>query len=682
MMEPQISPLARRLAEENSIDWRVINGTGPEGRVIERDILTYLARIMSGEIDPPSLPDASEQPPSHGMTMPDLGSVSNLAAASAGMAKEGIDLSSLLNPSGDSSSQSSLSQPSVDQRTVTQSTVTQSSPNQHFAPAANPDLVPPILETGLATAPLSFGEPVMEATPVQADAPSSLDQISFGDAPAFEAAPAFKATPAFELPAVPAFELADATLETPSPVLESAPSHDDFISLSPDLETATPSFETPTPEVAAVPMAASAHNDSWSFPPPLSVADSGVEFEIDIDSFDDLPDAPPAIHTPSLGDSEPISAVSDVTALSSLEEDLVLDVPSDFEQAAATDSVMLEDGGLHDDLVIGEFAPVAQPEPAIQTSDDFELDLDEPLAASVSPSDTALPEDIFALEPVPSTPDPMPAAALDLPDFELNPPAPTFDIAAPLAATAAVVAPVAAFNLMDSSDAVIEPAHLEPVAIEAPQAEPAMQHQPEAASAPVVSAPAAVDSSPTPASQPVQTEPVPTPASSQPAAHQTVSGGFYQGFAVRRHFDASALTVMRDQLSKVLNGREIPLEVFLARAAQHHLGALGVTDRVTLARLGDHLEAMNAPALHHSFLEALQSAARATPGAAEGLMVLDASHLGADDLVLPAGQPLLTLNVKGEYGHLSLAGDLPATRAAEFLGKVAEALEVPVSLVI
>jgi resuscitation-promoting factor RpfA len=63
MMEIQISPLAKRLAEENSIDWRVIRGTGPEGRVIERDILTYLAKIMSGEIDPPALPDASETPP-------------------------------------------------------------------------------------------------------------------------------------------------------------------------------------------------------------------------------------------------------------------------------------------------------------------------------------------------------------------------------------------------------------------------------------------------------------------------------------------------------------------------------------------------------------------------------------------------------------------------------------------
>jgi hypothetical protein len=63
-------------------------------------------------------------------------------------------------------------------------------------------------------------------------------------------------------------------------------------------------------------------------------------------------------------------------------------------------------------------------------------------------------------------------------------------------------------------------------------------------------------------------------------------------------------------------------------------------------------------------------------------MAVDASHLGVDDLVIPSAQPVLSLNVKGEYGHLSLAGNLSATNAAQFLGAVAEYLEMPVSLVI
>ena len=50
-MEPEISPLAKRLAEENNVDWRGLNGSGADGRILERDVLEYLARVMSGEED-------------------------------------------------------------------------------------------------------------------------------------------------------------------------------------------------------------------------------------------------------------------------------------------------------------------------------------------------------------------------------------------------------------------------------------------------------------------------------------------------------------------------------------------------------------------------------------------------------------------------------------------------------
>lgn len=53
-MEPDIAPLAKRLAEENNVNWRQLSGSGPSGRVVERDVLEYLARVMAGEeaIDP------------------------------------------------------------------------------------------------------------------------------------------------------------------------------------------------------------------------------------------------------------------------------------------------------------------------------------------------------------------------------------------------------------------------------------------------------------------------------------------------------------------------------------------------------------------------------------------------------------------------------------------------------
>lgn len=54
MSEPQITNLARRLAEQNNVDWRRLSGSGPDGSVLERDVLDYLARVMAGEeaVDP------------------------------------------------------------------------------------------------------------------------------------------------------------------------------------------------------------------------------------------------------------------------------------------------------------------------------------------------------------------------------------------------------------------------------------------------------------------------------------------------------------------------------------------------------------------------------------------------------------------------------------------------------
>jgi hypothetical protein len=97
-MDENITPLAKKLAEENSIDWRFIRGTGPDGKVIERDILSYLARIMSGELDLPAMPDASEPagPAAGSANMPDMGQVANFDLMSASMAKEGVDLNSML----------------------------------------------------------------------------------------------------------------------------------------------------------------------------------------------------------------------------------------------------------------------------------------------------------------------------------------------------------------------------------------------------------------------------------------------------------------------------------------------------------------------------------------------------------------------------------------------------------
>lgn len=89
MSEVKITPLARRLAEENGIDWRQIQGTGPDGTVVERDILAFLARVMAGEVN---LPPAPEE------VAPAAGAVPNMAQAQAVLAKEGVQLGDLVPP--------------------------------------------------------------------------------------------------------------------------------------------------------------------------------------------------------------------------------------------------------------------------------------------------------------------------------------------------------------------------------------------------------------------------------------------------------------------------------------------------------------------------------------------------------------------------------------------------------
>ncbi|BFH76836.1 E3 binding domain-containing protein [Thermus thermophilus] len=86
MEEPKITPLARRLAEENGIDWRKLQGTGPDGLIVERDILAYLAKVMAGEVDLPPQPEAPPPPPRE----------DELKRAQEVLGREGVDLAEVI----------------------------------------------------------------------------------------------------------------------------------------------------------------------------------------------------------------------------------------------------------------------------------------------------------------------------------------------------------------------------------------------------------------------------------------------------------------------------------------------------------------------------------------------------------------------------------------------------------
>src|SRR5262249_47762712 len=58
----RVSPLARRLAAEKNIDLSQIRGTGPGGRIIQRDVINFTHEKPAPEMKPQGAPPAPSKP--------------------------------------------------------------------------------------------------------------------------------------------------------------------------------------------------------------------------------------------------------------------------------------------------------------------------------------------------------------------------------------------------------------------------------------------------------------------------------------------------------------------------------------------------------------------------------------------------------------------------------------------
>lgn len=72
------SPLAKKLAREKGIDLALVTGTGPNGRVVEKDILDYAARQAAA---PKASPLAAKIAAEHGVSLAAIASDSRIMAA-------------------------------------------------------------------------------------------------------------------------------------------------------------------------------------------------------------------------------------------------------------------------------------------------------------------------------------------------------------------------------------------------------------------------------------------------------------------------------------------------------------------------------------------------------------------------------------------------------------------------
>lgn len=183
---------------------------------------------------------------------------------------------------------------------------------------------------------------------------------------------------------------------------------------------------------------------------------------------------------------------------------------------------------------------------------------------------------------------------------------------------------------------------------------------------------------------------VPQPA--QPQAVPAVAASAVQGeelpiperrFAtLRLSFDASALASAKAHLAEHFGGREAPLAVFVARAAQRRLGVLNLGS-VGVYGVGDEVMAVATPHLTGDFRAAVGDLHGAEGGEVRDLMVVDAGELGLDELQLPNGGLTLSLGrVRGGGATLTLTGDVSVRAGATFLQGVAELLESPIRLML
>jgi hypothetical protein len=646
MSDVQISPLAKRLAEENSIDWQRIKGTGPEGRVIERDILTYLARIMSGEADLPLEPDRSEPPPPAGV--PDLGQVSNLAAASAGLAKEGVDLNALLAPPSNSSSFSNM--PPLDLGAA-----------GGFAPAA-PAPTPPAFEV----------EPELvtndEAMPSKHPTPSELVIEDLPAAPSFSA-------PSFSAPSV------DAPTFTP------------------------PSFEPPVTQPVNEVASAFAPVNAFDAAPTSSADDDAV-FELDLDDFEpevveEAASAPVAATAPAVPEV-PVSAFD--SAFPAVTEPVVEDalpVQEVHAHESEPDPVVAE--------AISEpkFESAFDPEPQLETNQEvFNAPLDLGTSEAVIDTKPTDVEPTYADIAQPAI-EPEPVSAFQT---VLQPIEPVFeDARAPEAFAPVVTEPVVEAVEMADEDIVVDLDEPEIASVSEPMPDLVAVQTEE----PVLLQDDEVTSMPEPEPLAMEDAPLLIPVDEIAAplavagvagmaaatlhqgqdAHSSQHGNqhagspvahdFFNLYAARRQFDAGPLSAISQQLSSAMNHQAVPLEVFLGRAASRAAHLLGSTS-VCLARLESNgLQALDVGALNDGFVDAVKSVTQARPMQAQGLMVVNAASTGVDDLVLPAPNGVLALGrLHNGQATLTLSGQQPSRQSTEFLNKVAEYLENPVSLVI
>ena len=171
------------------------------------------------------------------------------------------------------------------------------------------------------------------------------------------------------------------------------------------------------------------------------------------------------------------------------------------------------------------------------------------------------------------------------------------------------------------------------------------------------------------------------PSSAQPAtgedalsAPAAAADAAWFGTYLRRRVDVGAVSALHGQLSRAL-GREVPLAFLVARAAQRHAAALGLSSVALHDSAGGRARSVAGEHLRGA-VDSLAHTYEGTPD----LLVVDAGALDLDDLHYPHTLTLSVGRVQDGHAALSLNGSVDAAQGARFLADLDATLNQPILL--
>ncbi|MFO7546064.1 MAG: E3 binding domain-containing protein [Trueperaceae bacterium] len=634
MSEPDISTLAKRLAEQNNVDWRALKGSGPSGKVVERDVLDYLARVMAGE----EALDPTPEPLPDGMAAwPDQ----DLRSFQEGLGESASDMRDFRNDMAASVEESLDASDGPSDHGVLHEGEHLHEGGQHVAgeDQAEEDVTFERDVEGVRSAGAAYAAEAAEEAAGGNGAPIDEDIFLFDDDDDVD-------PDAVVGPEELSAGEGDAPFGFEEPPAAAEPAHQGAFGDAADWTAADgPADVTHAgAEAGAAEFAGASRDGHEADPAAAASAEPGVDFDaagepddLLVVEGDDEPEAFPLSAGEGAGDEDGAGWQGQAEEGTTPEDEPAW---AGDEIRIGRDAFGLEDrteGASDDDLWVDDGAPSAEPAGADDASGawasaadgtaDVDLWEERDTAAASSYEETGAGFDAAAVEPADTTP--LPVAS-----------EPTAD---------AAFASDADHFATTGTDRVAE------VGADLPAAGAAALG-------------AAADA-----------------ARALPLARTTT--------LLRRHIDVSALAAAQLAVGQEL-GEEEPLgaSAFLLRAVAKAARDVAFDEgQVALAVIGDGVRLRRVDEAASRSFGSLVAELR-DAGVEEdeiGLVAADLSGLDLDEAVLDLSAPVVTLgrilydNQRGAYrSTLSLAGDLPLELGARLLARVADLLDAPVRLVL